>query len=59
MGTENTAACNDYVLGGGEPINWAYITSNGRSQAPANPLFTGTTTIRTSPRSTRTCPRIC
>ncbi len=44
MGTENTAACNDYVLGGGEPINWAYITRNGRSQAPANPLFTGTTT---------------
>jgi len=41
-GTENTAACNDYVLGGPEPINWAYITRNGHSQAPANPLFTGT-----------------
>ena len=41
-GTENTAACNNYVLGGPEPINWAYITRNGHSQAPANPLFTGT-----------------
>ena len=41
-GTENTAACNNYELGGPEPINWAYITRNGHSQAPANPLFTGT-----------------
>jgi hypothetical protein len=41
-GTENTAACNNYVLGGPEPINWAYITKSGVSQAPANPLFTGT-----------------
>jgi hypothetical protein len=41
-GVENTPACNNYVLGGGEPINWAYITKSGRSQAPANPLFTGT-----------------
>ena len=41
-GTENTNACNNYVLGGPEPINWAYITRNGHSQAPANPLFTGT-----------------
>jgi hypothetical protein len=41
-GTENTADCNNYILGGGEPINWAYVTRNGVSQAPANPLFTGT-----------------
>jgi hypothetical protein len=41
-GTLNTAACNNYILGGQEPINWAYITKNGVSQAPANPLFTGT-----------------
>jgi hypothetical protein len=41
-GIENTAACSQYVLGGPEPINWAYITRSGRSQAPANPLFTGT-----------------
>ena len=41
-GVENTAACNDYVLGGPEPMNWGYITRNGQSQAPANPLFTGT-----------------
>jgi len=44
MGTENTAACNNYVLGGPEPVNWAYITKSGRSQAPANPLFSGTLT---------------
>ena len=43
-GVENTSACNNYVLGGPEPINWAYITKSGESQAPANPLFTGTLT---------------
>jgi hypothetical protein len=42
LGTENTRACNAYVLGGPEPINWAYVTRSGHSQAPANPLFTGT-----------------
>ncbi len=41
-GTSNTAACNNYILGGPEPINWAWITRNGHSQAPANPVFTGT-----------------
>jgi len=41
-GVENTSACNEFVLGGPEPINWAYITKSGVSQAPANPLFTGT-----------------
>jgi hypothetical protein len=41
-GVENTADCGNYILGGDEPINWAYITRSGQSQAPANPLFTGT-----------------
>jgi hypothetical protein len=41
-GVDNTSACNNFVLGGVEPINWAYITKSGKSQAPANPLFTGT-----------------
>ena len=41
-GVENTSACNQYILGGAEPINWAYVTRSGQSQAPANPLFTGT-----------------
>jgi hypothetical protein len=41
-GVFNTAACNNYILGGVEPINWAYITKSGVSQAPADPLFTGT-----------------
>jgi hypothetical protein len=41
-GVFNTADCNNYILGGPEPINWAYITTSGVSQAPANPLFTGT-----------------
>jgi hypothetical protein len=45
-GVENTAACNKYVLGGPEPINWAYVTRSGHSQAPANPLFTG---LKTAP----------
>jgi hypothetical protein len=43
-GVNNTNACNNYILGGIEPINWAYITTSGVSQAPANPLFTGTFT---------------
>jgi hypothetical protein len=41
-GEANTAACDDFLLGGIEPINWAYITKSGVSQAPADPLFTGT-----------------
>jgi hypothetical protein len=41
-GVENTNACGNYILGGPEPINWAYVTRSGKSQAPANPLFTGT-----------------
>jgi hypothetical protein len=41
-GIDNNAACDNYILGGVEPINWAYITKSGVSQAPANPLFTGT-----------------
>ena len=41
-GVDNTSACNNFILGGIEPINWAYITKSGVSQAPANPLFTGT-----------------
>ena len=41
-GVSNNADCDNYILGGIEPINWAYITRSGKSQAPANPLFTGT-----------------
>jgi hypothetical protein len=41
-GVFNTADCDNYILGGQEPINWAYITRSGVSQAPADPLFTGT-----------------
>jgi hypothetical protein len=43
-GIENTAASNNYVLGGPEPINWAYVTKSGQSQAPAGPLSSGTFT---------------
>ena len=41
-GVGNNDDCDNYILGGAEPINWAYITKDGHSQAPANPLFTGT-----------------
>jgi hypothetical protein len=41
-GVANTAACDNFILGGEEPINWAYVTKNGVSQGPADPLFTGT-----------------
>jgi hypothetical protein len=43
-GVANNSACNNFILGGLEPINWAYITKSGKSQAPADPLFTGTFT---------------
>jgi hypothetical protein len=43
-GVNNTSACDNFILGGTEPVNWAYITRSGKSQAPANPLFTGTFT---------------
>jgi hypothetical protein len=43
-GVANTSACNQYLLGGIEPINWAYITKSGKSQGPANPLASGTDT---------------
>src|SRR4051812_21649082 len=43
-GVANNKDCNRYFLSGEEPINWAYVTHNGRSQAPADPLFTGTFT---------------
>ena len=41
-GVFNTNACDNYILGGQEPVNWAYVTKSGVSQAPADPLFTGT-----------------
>jgi hypothetical protein len=41
-GTENTSACNQFFLGGPEPVNWAYVTKNGVSQAPANPIAAST-----------------
>jgi hypothetical protein len=41
-GRGETPDCDNYILGGIEPINWAYITHNGQSQAPADPLHTGT-----------------
>jgi hypothetical protein len=43
-GVFNNAACNQFQLGGTEPVNWAWVTTSGKSQAPANPLFSGTLT---------------
>jgi hypothetical protein len=43
-GVFNTSACNNFILGGVEPINFAFITKSGKSQAPANPLASGTFT---------------
>jgi hypothetical protein len=38
-GVQQNADClNNHALVGEEPINWAYLTKDGRSQAPANPL---------------------
>ena len=35
-GVGNNADCNNFPLAGEEPLNWAYITRSGKSQAPAN-----------------------
>ena len=38
-GVQQNADClNNHFLVGEEPVNWADITKNGKSQAPANPL---------------------
>jgi hypothetical protein len=38
-GVQQNADClNNHFLVGEEPVNWAYITKSGHSQAPANPL---------------------
>ncbi len=37
--SQNADCLNNHFLVGEEPINWAYITKSGKSQAPANPLF--------------------
>ena len=38
-GVQQNADClNNHFLVGEEPVNWAYITKSGKSQAPANPL---------------------
>ena len=34
----NNDCLNNKFLVGEEPINWAYVTKNGKSQAPADPL---------------------
>ena len=39
-GQGNNADCNNFPLVGEEPVNWAYITRSGKSQADANPLST-------------------
>jgi len=38
-GVQQNADClNNHFLVGEEPVNWAYVTKSGKSQAPANPL---------------------
>ncbi|MFI5100561.1 MAG: hypothetical protein ACHQE5_08610 [Actinomycetes bacterium] len=38
-GIPNNADClNNHFLVGEEPVNWAYVTRSGKSQAPADPL---------------------
>ena len=36
--TQNADCLTNHFLVGEEPVNWAYITKSGKSQAPANPL---------------------
>ena len=54
-GVDNNAACNNYILGGPEPINWAYITRSGALPGAGQPaVHRHVRPARTSPRSTRT-----
>jgi hypothetical protein len=46
-GAAQNADCNNFPLAGLEPVNWAYITRSGRSQAPANPLSTSRALLAT------------
>jgi hypothetical protein len=39
-GATRNPDCDNFFLAGEEPINWAYITHSGQSQAPAGPLST-------------------
>jgi hypothetical protein len=36
--SQNADCLNNHFLVGEEPVNWAYVTRSGKSQAPANPL---------------------
>ena len=36
--SQNADCLNNHFLVGEEPVNWAYITKSGKSEAPANPL---------------------
>ena len=59
-GIENTDACDNYVLGGPEPINWAYITKSGSLAGAGEPaVHRARSRARTSAPSTRTSPRTC
>ncbi len=40
-GTPNNADCNDFVLGGEEPVNWAYITRSGQVSGARQPAVHG------------------
>jgi hypothetical protein len=35
---QNSDCLDNHFLVGEEPVNWAYVTRSGKSQAPANPL---------------------
>lgn len=56
-GVANTAACNNYLLGGPEPINWAYVTKSGKSRRRPIRCSAGRSPSRIWPRSTRTTRR--
>ena len=58
-GIANNAACDNYILGGIEPINWSYITRTATPRPRRTPCSPGPSRRRTSPRSTRTSPRTC
>ena len=48
-GTSLNTACQGQVTGGVEYINFAFITKDGHSQAPANPVNTPVATFTPSP----------
>jgi hypothetical protein len=44
-GQANNASCLSHALGGGEPVNFAFVTKSGKPVGPPSPLFANNATF--------------